>query len=102
MYTGEKSVFEEIEQFGILVPGSDRTYPWFAVYDFEAILKQIQEQKSEKLVWLQKHEAISVSVCSNATGYTDSHCIINPDLDELIAGMLSYLMAISKKGWRAG
>ena len=39
VYQSKPSIFEELEKLGIHVPSNQRCFPWFSVYDFEAILK---------------------------------------------------------------
>ncbi|CAG2213159.1 unnamed protein product [Mytilus edulis] len=70
-YSNPKTIFDKLEEHGIRV--QDRLYPWFVVYDFEAMLVSIQESNSDKLSWTQRHEPISVSVCSNVEGFIEPH-----------------------------
>ena len=47
------SIFDRLEEFDIVVPEVNRLYPWFIVYDFEAILAPItEEQPTPRLKWL--------------------------------------------------
>ena len=66
------TIFDNLEEFDIVVPPDERTYPWFAVYDFEAILSRLEEEPpTPQLKWLRRHDPISVSVASNVTGFSD-------------------------------
>ena len=42
------SIFDRLEEFDIVVPEENRLYPWFIVYDFEAILAPITEEQWER------------------------------------------------------
>ena len=60
------SIFDHLEEFDIVVSEENRIYPWFIIYDFEAILAPIMpEQPTPCLKWLRKHKPISVSVAFN-------------------------------------
>ena len=39
------SSFDRLEEFDIVVPEKERLFPWFIVYDFEAILSHVTEQQ---------------------------------------------------------
>ena len=90
-----KTIFEELSYFGIHCP--DQVYPWFVVYDYEALLHKVQNQRSDKVEWTHEHVPISVSVCSNVPGFQDPHCIVNDNADELVKGMVDYMHVIAVK-----
>ncbi|XP_071137847.1 uncharacterized protein [Mytilus edulis] len=92
-YSNPKTIFDKLEEHGIRV--QDRLYPWFVVYDFEAMLVSIQESNSDKLTWTQRHEPISVSVCSNVEGFTEPHCIVDPTAQSLVQHMVDYMTKIA-------
>ena len=90
------SIFDRLEEFNIMVSEEDRLYPWFIVYDFEAILSPItEEQPTPHLKWLRKHEPISVSVASNIAGFKEAKCFVNVDPKELIESMMTYMGSIA-------
>ena len=91
-YKERQTVFEHQEEFGILVPQDERTYPWFAVFDFESILDKLQDDT--KLEWTQWHVPISVSVCSNVPGYIEPACFVQSDMDSLPKRMVETLTQI--------
>ena len=97
-YTAPKTIFDKLGDFGIIVPKKDRLFPWFLVYDFEAMLLPVQGEGSEKLEWTSKHVPISVSVCSNVENYTTPHCIVNPDIDVLVKEMVDHMESIAEAG----
>jgi hypothetical protein len=88
-YSNPKTVFDRLEEQGIIISETDRLFQWFIVYDFEAMLVPIRESNSEKLTWTQKHVPVSVSICSNVDGFTDPHCIVEPDVEKLVREMVS-------------
>ena len=91
------SIFDRLEEFNIMVSEEDGLYPWFIVYDFEAILFPItEEQLTPRLKWLRKHEPISVSVASNVPGFEEAKCFINADSKALIESMMTYMGSIAE------
>ena len=97
MFKWNKDMFEELESYGIHVPVAERFYPWFAVYDFEAILEKVSFKSSGKLQWTRRHKPISVSVASNVEGHTEGVCFVNPDIDVLVSEMIDHLKLIQYK-----
>ena len=92
-YSQKKSVFEELSYFGIGC--TDRVYTHFITFDFESILKKVQNQRSTKMEWTQEHVPTSVSICSNVPGFLDPHCIVNSDADDLVREMIEYMQGIA-------
>ena len=88
------SIFDRLDH--IVVPEENRLYPWFIVYDFEAILAPItEEQPTPRLKWLRKHEPISVSVASNVPEFKEAKCLVNADPKALIKSMMTYMGSIA-------
>ena len=98
-YSSPKTIFEKLEEQGIKIPTEERVFPWFLVFDFEAMLLSTQEPKSEKLAWTAEHVPISVSICSNVEGFKTPHCIVDPNTNELVAQMVQYMSLISIKSY---
>ena len=90
-YTAPKTIFDKLEENGIHIPKQKRLFPWFIVYDFEAMLIPIQGEGSVKLAWTAKHVPISVSISSNVDGYNFPHCIVDADMDHLVKAMVNYM-----------
>lgn len=67
------------------------------MYDFEALLHKVQDQRSEKVEWTQEHMPISVSICSNVPGFEEPHCLVNDNGDELFREMVGYMKDIAEK-----
>ncbi|KAJ8311825.1 hypothetical protein KUTeg_010638 [Tegillarca granosa] len=96
-FKSNQTVFQKLEHYNIDVPVTDRTFPWFIVYDFEAMLEKVDQDQTPYLKWTRKHIPISVSVCSNVPGYTEPFCIVDENCDQLVSSMVSYMHEISSK-----
>ena len=99
-YSPPKTVFEELEEINIYVDQSQRTYPWFIVFDFEAMLTKTPGHCTKKQQFINQHIPISVSLCSNIPDHINPVCLVNPDMDELLTGMIDLMtiMAIEVNG----
>ena len=91
------TIFDRLKDFDIVVDIEQQQYPWFIVYDFEALLSPINEkdQPTPKLKWLRRHKPISVSIASNVDGYETAKCFVNPDPKLLIEEMMEYMASIA-------
>jgi hypothetical protein len=74
-YTAPKTIFDKLEGYDVYVQVKDLLFPWFLIYDFEAMLVPVQ---CEKLSWTAQYQPVSVSICSNVNGFTSPHCIVTP------------------------
>ena len=96
------SIFDCLEEFNIMMSEENRLYPWFIVYDFEAILSPVTEdQPTPHLKWMRKHKPISVSVASNVPGFEEAKCFVNADPKELIESMMTYMGSIADSACRS-
>jgi len=93
-YNAQKSVFDKLELHGISVPEEDRYFNYFIVYDLEACLKPLTTEGEKNTIMTEEHIPISVSICSNVDGYTEPHCIVNPDPEQLVREMIVYMTSI--------
>ena len=90
-YKVQKTVFEELEEFGIVVPKQDRFYSDFIVYDLEAaLIPKKKVTKSGKTKFFQEHKPISCSVASNIEPFREPKCIISSDPHVLVKGMFEH------------
>ena len=96
-FSTSKSIFQELEQFGFLTDIKDKFYPHFIVFDFESILKKVQQKVSDKIMIIQSHRPISVSACSNVDGYDKAICFVNSDINDLLKDMINHKLEISKR-----
>ena len=97
-YQPEPTVFELLNDEGIMVKEEDRYYPYLITYDFESyFLKEDLPKSSEKLTWQAKHVPLSVSVCSNVPGYQEPQCFVTEGKpEELVANMVDYMHQIQE------
>ncbi|KAL5019000.1 hypothetical protein ScPMuIL_004722, partial [Solemya velum] len=89
------TIFDQLEELGVCVPSDRRTYPWFAVYDFEALVQKVEGQATEKMQWTHRHVPISVSISSNVPGFTEPSCIVDVEPKALVARMMDRLQLIA-------
>ena len=59
----------------------------------------IKESNSAKLTWTQRHEPISVSVCSTVEGFMEPHCIVESDVETLVRKMVEYMTRIALRSY---
>ncbi|KAJ8031107.1 hypothetical protein HOLleu_27721 [Holothuria leucospilota] len=100
VYSHPKTVFELLEEEGIHIPPDLRYYRHRAVYDFECCFETVKEgaTTTSKLTLEALHIPLSVSVCSNVSGYKEPMCFISKgNANELLQNMLCYLTEISEK-----
>lgn len=64
------------------------------MFDFESVLKKLDNEATEKLEWTHHHIPISVSVCSNIAGHDRPQCFVNENIDELLKSMIFALTDI--------
>ena len=81
---------------GIIIGSISRLYPYFAVWDMEALLLKSNEKVTDNLEWVSRHIPISVSIASNVPGFEKSVCFVEIDFKCLITSMMSYLVKISE------
>ena len=103
----KKTIFDELEQYGIVVQQKDKFHPNFIVFDFESLLSKVQKKVSNKILIIQKHIPVSVSVASNVSGFTSAKCFIGENMENLLKDMVEYMLKISeasmqecKKKWQ--
>ena len=100
-YHVPKTVFEQLEEEGIIVPEEGRFFPYHATFDFECYFdkEKAQELKNtERLNWQSSHVPLSVSVCSNVPGYQAPKCFVsNGDPNKCISEFIQYLTKICLK-----
>lgn len=60
--------------------GADRFYPYRISYDIECFLqREALPANGDRLSYVNHHELLSVSVCSNVPGFTEPVCLIRDD-----------------------
>ena len=98
-YHVPKTIFEQLEDEGIIVAEAWRYFPYRATFDFECYFdkEKAEELKStEKLNWQSGHVPLSVSVCSNVPGYQAPKCFVSEgEPNRMIEEFVKYLTKIS-------
>ena len=97
VYRPPSSVFERLDDEGIVVSDSLRYYPYRATFDFECYFDgENIPTNTDHVEWIARHVPLSVSVASNVPGYEPAQCYITDgDSDKLVADMMVHLTAIS-------
>ena len=97
VYHPPSSIFERLNDEGIIVEDVLRYYPYRATFDFECYFDRDNvPADTNTLQWSARHVPLSVSVASNVPGHEDAQCYItNGDSDKLVADMMSHLHAVS-------
>ena len=97
VYRPPASVFERLDDEGIVVDEGLRYYPYRGTFDFECFFDRHNlPADTNTLQWSARHVPLSVSVASNVPGHEDAQCYItNGDSDKLVADMMAGLVATS-------
>ena len=72
-----------------------RSYPYFIVYDFEAILEKMNEPQTEELTITSRHVPVSVAINDNLTN--EPVFIVDQDPENLIKSFVEDLMERQRK-----
>ena len=72
-----------------------RPYPYFIVYDFEALHKKMDEQQTEELTITSKHVPVSVAINDNLTN--EPVFIVDQDPENLIKSFVEDLKERQRK-----
>ena len=96
VYHLPQTVFDKLEDEGLIIEDDLKYYPYRATYDFEVYFdKSDLPEGADKLEWKAKHVPLSVSVCSNVPGYEEPKCFITEgDSYKLVEKMMVYLEEI--------
>ena len=96
-YKYTTSLFEDLEEVGVFVPHNLRHYPYFAVWDMEAMLEKIPDPGEGKLKYTHIHKPVSCSIASNVPGHEEAYCIVTENTRDLVGGMFEKFEAIWEK-----
>ena len=95
------TIFEKLEEIGIVVPHCDRHFPFFACYDFEAYFSKKQISNSPMLTLDTCHIPLSVAVVSNIPGYESGVCFVTEGSEEeLVQKLVDYLETLSEVSYK--
>ena len=97
VYRPPASIFERLDDEGIIVSPVLRYFPYRATFDFECYFSDERlPVNSDKLQWSARHVPLSVSVASNVPGYEPALCFVTDgDADKLVGCMMTRLNTIS-------
>ena len=97
VYHPPSSVFERLDDEGIVVDEGLRYYPYRGTFDFECFFDRHNlPADTNTLQWSARHVPLSVSMASNVPGYEPAQCYVTDgDSDKLVADMMSHLHAVS-------
>ena len=97
VYHPPPSVFERLDDEGIVVEKTLRYYPYRATFDFECFFDRHNlPADTNTLQWSARHVPLSVSMASNVPGHEDAQCYItNGDSNKLVEEMVNNLITIS-------
>ena len=97
VYHPPPSVFERLDDEGIVVDEGLRYYPYRATFDFEYFFTGDKlPADTDHVQWVARHVPLSVSVASNVPGHETPQCYVTDgDSDKLVGSMMSDLSAIS-------
>ena len=103
VYRPPASIFERLDDEGIIVSPVLRYFPYRATFDFECYFSDERlPVNSDKLQWSARHVPLSVSVASNVPGYEPAQCYVTDgDSDKLVADMMDRLTAISDAAYES-
>ena len=101
VYRPPSSIFERLDDEGIIVEDVLRYYPYRATFDFECYFDRDNvPADSDRVQWIARHVPLSVSLASNVPGYEPAQCYITDgDSDKLVADMMAGLVATSNAAY---
>ena len=97
VYRPPPSIFQRLDDEGIVVAPVLRYYPYRATFDFECFFTgDTLPADTDHVQWVARHIPLSVSVASNVPGYEDAQCYVTDgDSDKLLGATMSGLVATS-------
>ena len=103
VYRPPASIFERLDDEGIIVSPVLRYFPYRTTFDFECYFSDERlPVNSDKLQWSARHVPLSVSVASNVPGYEPALCFVTDgDADKLVGCMITRLNTISDAAYES-
>ena len=97
VYQPPSSIFQRLDDEGIVVEKTLRYYPYRATFDFECFFTGDNlPADTDHVQWVARHVPLSVSVASNVPGYEPALCFVTDgDADKLVGCMMTRLNTIS-------
>ena len=97
VYRPSPSIFQRLDDEGIVVDEALRYYPYRATFDFEYYFTGGNlPVDTDHVQWMACHVPLSVSLASNVPGYEPALCFVTyGDADKLVGSMMTRLNTIS-------
>ena len=97
VYRPSPSIFQRLDDEGIVVDEALRYYPYRATFDFECYFTGDNlPADTDHVQWSARHVPLSVSVASNVPGYEPALCFVTDgDADKLVEAMMVHLITLS-------
>ena len=97
VYRPSPSIFQRLDDEGIVVDEALRYYPYRATFDFECYFTGGNlPVDTDHVQWMARHVPLSVSLASNVPGYEPALCFVTDgDADKLVGSMMTRLNTIS-------
>ena len=97
VYRPPPSIFQRLDDEGIVVDEALRYYPYRATFDFECYFTGGNlPVDTDHVQWMARHVPLSVSVASNVPGYEPALCFVTDgDADKLVEAMMVHLITLS-------
>ena len=97
VYRPPPSIFQRLDDEGIVVAPVLRYYPYRATFDFECYFDRDNvPADTDHVQWVARDVPLSVSLASNVPGYEPAQCFVTDgDADKLVADMMTRLNTIS-------
>ena len=102
VYKVPQTIFDLLEDEGIVISEDLKYFPYRATFDFECYFKKKDQhpRNTAKLTWEAEHVPVSVSVCSNVPGYDEPKCFVSSgNTREMLKQFIDYLVEISQKSY---
>ena len=96
-----KTVFEDLDDLGIITRNDLRFYPYRATFDYECLFSKTDlPPPTEKMSFSAVHVPCSVSVCSNLEGFEAPVCFVSEgNALEMVEKKVAYLETIAKAAY---
>ena len=102
VYKVPQTIFDLLEDEGIVIPKELKYFLYRAMFDFECYFQKENQhpRNTAKLTWEAKHVPLRVSVRSNVPGYDEPKCFVSSgNTREMIKQFIDYLVQISQESY---
>ena len=102
VYKVPQTIFNLLEDEGIVIPEELKYFPYRATFDFDCYFKKENKHPriTAKLAWEAGHVPLSVSVYFNVPDYHEPKCFVSSgNTREMLKQFIDYLVEISQKSY---